>query len=148
MASGCSFALVSGPPDNHRQLPIFDCTTSRVGPALDTVWSILQVLNFTAAAVSTDQEWNAHSPLSRQVALPLYVGLGSLGIAGMYYGFTRTSQCRGAKNELTLRIMQGGGPTQPGTWPPPTDPASMPSGPPAPPAPPESPEPPASSDPQ
>ncbi|MBA3455622.1 MAG: hypothetical protein H0T42_21185, partial [Deltaproteobacteria bacterium] len=30
--TGCSFALVSGPPANHQQMPVIECTTSRLGP--------------------------------------------------------------------------------------------------------------------
>ena len=57
--SGCSFVLVSGPPANHRELPTFECTTSRLGPGLDTVWTVLQTLNFALAASQSEAEWNA-----------------------------------------------------------------------------------------
>ncbi len=126
MLSGCSFVLVSGPPSNHQQLPSFDCTTSRLGPGLDTVWSILQVLNLATAASKTNTEWNdqfgGNPPFSRTTAMPLYAALAGLGVAGMYYGFSKTGQCRSAKNELNARMMQpGGAGMQPGagTWPPP-----------------------------
>jgi hypothetical protein len=137
--SGCSFALVSGPPGNHRQMATFDCTTSRLGPGLDTVWSALQVLNVITAATQTDAEWDAqfdgNAPLKRTTALPLYATLGAAGIAGMYFGFTRTSRCRNAKDELNTRTMNErfGGPMQPGigTWPPPAPPTTQPPQPPA-----------------
>jgi hypothetical protein len=126
MLSGCSFVLVSGPPDNHQQLPAFDCTTSRLGPGLDTVWSILQVLNFATAAASTDDDWNDNfggdPPFSRSTAMPVYGVLAGLGIAGMYYGFSRTGECRSAKAALANRTRGGGGYGQQpgvGTWPPP-----------------------------
>lgn len=133
--SGCSFALVSGPPANHRQMAALDCTTSRIGPVLDTVWSALQVLNVVTAVSSTDAEWDeqfgGNAPFSRKAAVPLYATLGAAGIAGMYYGFTRTSQCRAAKNELNTRLMNEhfGVPMQPGvgTWPPPAPPSTMPA---------------------
>ena len=37
--AGCSFVFVSGPPANHREVPAFECSTSRVVPILDTVWT-------------------------------------------------------------------------------------------------------------
>ncbi|HEY5927941.1 MAG TPA: hypothetical protein VIV11_39915 [Kofleriaceae bacterium] len=131
--SGCSFALVSGPPANHRELPSFDCTTSRLGPGLDVAWSILQGLNIATAASQSDAEWDdmygGDAPLARSTALPLYVALAGLGVAGMYYGFSRTGSCRQAKNELVARQMQPGG-MQPqpgvGTWPPPAAPVGPP----------------------
>lgn len=102
-ALGCSFALVSGPPANHQQLPYFECTTSKVGPVLDTVWTSLQALNLLVAASASDQEWDENfdgdPPFGRSTAIPLYLGLAALGGAGMYYGFTRTSACKGAKQE-------------------------------------------------
>ncbi|MDX2090607.1 MAG: hypothetical protein SFX73_22295 [Kofleriaceae bacterium] len=144
--SGCSFALVSGPPANHQQMYSFDCTTSRLGPGLDTVWSVLQVLNLASAASRSDSEWDetfdGKAPFSRATAVPLYGSLAALGIAGMYYGFTRTAKCRSAKDELNTRMMgeRFGAPMQPGvgTWPPP-GPTATPPAPTPPPAPPTAP---------
>jgi hypothetical protein len=122
--TGCSFAFVSGPPANHRQLPAFSCTESRVVPVLDTIWTVLQTTNLIAAAASSDQQWsdlfNGNPPLSRGAAIPLYAVVAALGAAGMYYGYTRTSECREAKEEVAGRAAQpmpNG--AAPGTWPPP-----------------------------
>lgn len=134
LLSGCSFALVSGPPSNHQQLPSFDCTTSRLGPGLDTVWTLLQALNFATALSKTSTEWDdqfaGNPPFSRTTALPLYAVLGGLGAAGMYYGFSRTGECRQAKSELNARMTQPGGMGPiPGAWPPPgQQPAPQPGG--------------------
>lgn len=121
---GCSFALVSGPPRNHEQLPYVDCTTSKLGPILDTVWTGLQALNLLSAAVVTDAEWADNfagdPPFERTTAIPLYASLAALGAAGMYYGYSRTSRCKDAKQQQMIRSQGGGNlaPT-PGTWPPP-----------------------------
>jgi hypothetical protein len=127
LLSGCSFVLVSGPPANHAELPSFECTTSRLGPGLDTVWTVLQTLNFVTTLARTSAEWDeaygGNPPFSRSTALPLYAVLGGLGAAGMYYGFSKTSECRSAKNALNGRMMQPGGQPAPGTWPPPGQPA-------------------------
>lgn len=142
MMSGCSFVLVSGPPANHRELPVFECTTSRLGPGLDVIWTALQALNLATALSSSEAEWDENfggsAPLSRSASIPLYSALGVLGAAGMYYGFSRTGRCRDAKAELAARTMQPSGyPTQPGagTWPPPQQPSQpLPPPPPPPPA--------------
>jgi len=122
--TGCSFAFVSGPPANHRQMPAFNCTESRVVPVLDTIWTVLQTSNLILAAASSDQKWsdlyNGNPPISRGAAIPLYAVFAALGAAGMYYGYTRTSECRDAKEEAAGRATQplpNG--AAPGTWPPP-----------------------------
>jgi hypothetical protein len=152
LAHACSFALVSGPPPNHRELPSFSCTTSRLGPILDAVWTALQVANFFTALHDTDQQWtdtfpNHNPPFSRHTALPVYTVLAALGGAGMYYGFSRTGQCREAQAELAGRRGQGPGV---GTWPPPAPspppspsptPSPSPSPSPSPPPPPPPPQP-------
>jgi len=56
LLSGCSFVLVSGPPANHRELPAFDCTTSRLGPGLGTGWTIPQVPHLATAVPSENGE--------------------------------------------------------------------------------------------
>lgn len=124
--SGCSFALVSGPPANHAQLPAFDCTTSRLGPGLDTVWTLLQLSNLALRASQSDAEYAepyaGDPPISRGTTMVINGVLAGLGAAGMYYGFSKTGECRSAKAALAARTQNGGGyPGQPGvgTWPPP-----------------------------
>lgn len=138
----CSFVLVSGPPENHQQLPAFECTTSRVGPILDTVWTVLQSVNLVLAVSKDDTGWHdvycsagdtsCKPPISRGAAIPLYAVFATLGAAGMYFGYSRTGACRNAKAELVARETVQPGAAQPGTWPPP---AAAPAQPPAPPAP-------------
>jgi hypothetical protein len=122
--TGCSFALVSGPPVNHRELPAFECTTSRVGPILDTVWTALQALNLGLAISYDDSDWdelyNNDPPFSRGVGIGVYTVFAALGAAGMWFGYSRTGACRNAKIELAGRAGQPGipgGGLQ--TWPPP-----------------------------
>jgi hypothetical protein len=135
--TACSFPLVSGPPAHHRELPTFDCTESRLGPGLDTVWTVLQSANLLLATTKTDQQWNdlynGNPPISRSSAIPLYAVFAALGAAGMYYGFTRTAECREAKFELRARAQQPMPGAMPGTWPPPPPPGA-PLPPPPPPA--------------
>jgi len=133
LGAGCSFAFVSGPPPNHPQLPYFDCTSSRVAPVLDGVWTALQTLNLLAAATTSDADWEENFKIDRQLAMGLYGGFAALGLAGFYYGWTRTSECRAAKTQLRMRAGGGGMAPMPGTWPPPQPPpAPLPPAPPSP----------------
>ncbi|HEY5934802.1 MAG TPA: hypothetical protein VIU61_09210 [Kofleriaceae bacterium] len=120
LCSACSFVFVKGPPPNHAQLTYFDCTSSRTVPILDAVWTGLQALNLLLAASTDSAEFEDKYGLDRTVAMSLYGGLGALGAAGLYYGWTRTGQCRSAKQEWMLRAGGGDGMAPaPGTWPPP-----------------------------
>jgi len=120
LLGGCSFAFVNGPPPQHQQLPYFDCTSSRVAPVLDTIFTALQVLNVGLAVSDNDAEWEdrfgGDAPIARKPSIALYAGLAALGAAGAYYGFTKTGECRDAKLQLMMRAGQQ---QQPGTWPPP-----------------------------
>lgn len=125
---------------------MFECTTSRVAPVLDTIWTALMVLNFVTVVGQTDAEWdategfNGDPPFSRKTGLGLYTAFAALGGAGMYYGFSKTGECKRAKGDMVNRLMQGRGgaqpgwplpgpspqPGQPGTWPPPAQPGTWP----------------------
>ncbi len=127
--AGCSFVFVSGPPANHREVPSFECSSSRVVPILDTVWTALMTLNLIGSASQSDAEWDKNfepndPPFSRKAGMVTYAVAAAAGAAGMVYGYTKTGACRSAKEEWTVRMQQGqgmqpGGPAQPGTWPPP-----------------------------
>jgi hypothetical protein len=132
----CSFVFVSGPPVNHQQLPMFDCTSSKLVPVLDTVFSVLEVLNLGLAIGEDDQGWHdvfckagdtsCSPPLSRGAAIPFYALLAAAGAGGMYYGYTRVSQCQEAKTALTLRMTTN---PQINTWPPPAPGTAPPAAP-------------------
>ena len=127
--AGCSFVFVSGPPPRHRELPSFDCTTSRIVPILDTVWTGLMALNLLTTLAVNDADWDKQfapndPPFSRTSGTVGYAVAAGVGAAGMVYGYLKTGACRRAKEEWTIRMSQGQGtqpgvPPQPGTWPPP-----------------------------
>ena len=114
--TGCSFPLVSGPPAQHADLPAFDCTESRLGPVLDSVWTGLELVNVALALARSDQSWaeqfGGDPPITRTHVIPVYAVLAAIGAAGMYYGYTRTAACRAAKAELAGRTPQTLGPPQ------------------------------------
>lgn len=114
--------FVSGPPPNHAQLPYFECTSSRTVPILDAVWTGLQTANLLVAVGTDSAEFEDNYGIARSPAMGLYAGFAALGLAGLIYGWTRTSTCRQAKQDWATRGGGGGmGPT-PGTWPPPAAP--------------------------
>jgi hypothetical protein len=126
--TGCSFAFVSGPPENHAQLSYFDCTSSRVVPVLDTILTGLMIANVITFAAESDADLaknqgctlgESNCPvLSRKSGMLIDGAIGLAGAAGMVYGFTKTGDCRRAKNEQALR-QPPQQPYTPGSWPPP-----------------------------
>jgi hypothetical protein len=130
-SSGYSFALVNGPPPHHEQLPVFDCTESRIVPVLDTVFTVLQVANLGLAAASTDQQWSdmfkGNPPFNRGTVIPVYAAAIALGTVSAYYGFSRTGDCRDALEALRNRARGTVGPQAPSLPAPPAGPG-VPSG--------------------
>ena len=128
MLTACSFAFVSGPPDNHAQLSYFDCTSSRVAPVLDTVLTALMVANVLTLGIENDSDWAksacpsdnpmCNPAISRHGAMILDGVIGAAGAAGMIYGWSKTSACRQAKREQAMRQVPQQ-PYMPGSWPPP-----------------------------
>ncbi|CAN5708386.1 hypothetical protein BH11MYX1_BH11MYX1_47610 [soil metagenome] len=107
--AGCSFGLGHG-----RQPPpalATDCTTSRLVPILDSAFTTVMVLSVVQALTTSDADWqkqlcDATDPmctpaLSQGGAALIFTPLALLGAAGMYYGFTRTTECRDARPRAT-----------------------------------------------
>ena len=108
MLSGCSFAIVSGPsavsPDGRGELA---CTTSHVGPIVDAILTLAQVVDIALTASQSRTDWNGHfcaagdpscsAPLSRGEAIGVYSALGLASAASAVYGLSRIVQCRDAR---------------------------------------------------
>ncbi len=101
LSSGCSFALVHG--GKPSPAAVNDCTTSRLGPILDSVFTAVMLITVVQSLATSDAEWqkqlcdvsdpNCSPPISQGGAALIFSPLALLGAAGMYYGFTRTSEC-------------------------------------------------------
>jgi hypothetical protein len=123
--SGCSVAFVNGPPANHRQMPAFSCTEMRIAPILDLVFAGVEGINLGGALAVSDDRWNStfnnSPPFSRQTAIAVYSTIIGLALLDLYYGYTRTAECREARAELAARTpaTPAGVPLGIGTWPPP-----------------------------
>jgi hypothetical protein len=124
--TGCSFVFVDGPPREHAKMPTFDCSTSTVVPILDSLFGGLELANFIYTATRTQQDWNdiykGQEPFSRHEGLAIYGALTAVSGLAAWYGFSRVSQCREAKQELMARMSNPETPTPAPGWPPPAPP--------------------------
>jgi hypothetical protein len=109
-ASGCSFLFADGPPPNHRELRYFDCNTSNIFPAADTLVGVLGLGYVIGQALpSPDIETPsgpAPGPPGPSVgslvlkAIPFVV----LPVTSAVYGYKKVGKCRDAKAELASRL--------------------------------------------
>lgn len=112
-AGGCSFVMVDAPPARHETLPYFDCTTSRLAPAVDGVLSLV-AMSVTISAASDDSEGSQGMAVAAAT-------LAGAALASAAHGMVRTEHCIDAKKALQARALR---------LPPP--PVPMPTGAPAP----------------
>lgn len=107
---GCSWLFVDGPPAAHRQLPYFECSSSRAWPVVDTVFAASTALEAAAIAGSSDRTGGANT------AAIVAAAESAIFIASAWYGYDKTSDCREAKDELMQRLYrpQGGAGFGPG----------------------------------
>ena len=93
--SGCSFALVQGPPEGHESMAYFTCTDSREWPTADLLYAgVTGLMGITVILTGTSDafEWDPED------------GLGVIVISGLHgisakKGFEKVSACRQAKLE-------------------------------------------------
>jgi hypothetical protein len=122
LVGGCSFAFVEGRPAHHERLSYFECTTSRLGPILDTVAAGYFGLAAAVLAGQSEAEqaqYERDNPnVDRETQLGLFTAFAVLGAAGAIWGYVRTQQCRDAKGLMVARL-------KPNTWPPVPPPAPV-----------------------
>jgi hypothetical protein len=94
--NGCSWFLVSGPPQDHATLDSFSCTESRAAPMLDVVCGGLYL---SLAVLNQLMSEN----INRGVAASFGIGFTAVAGASAYTGFSRVSRCRAALRELDAR---------------------------------------------
>jgi hypothetical protein len=98
----CSYAFVDGPPERHRQLPYFACTTSKAWPVVDTVLGAAEALEAVGAGIVASRESKAGAGA---IVAPIVVGgVAALFIASAVSGYSKTSECREATSELQTRM--------------------------------------------
>lgn len=99
--SACSLIFVK-PPEGSGRIVRRDpnCTSSKVAPVLDTIFTGLQVLR-TGLAASADKSVyeNPDQPLSREADIGLGVGFTALFLGSAIYGYANTSRCAALEDE-------------------------------------------------
>jgi len=95
---GCSVAFVDRPPANHASLPYFDCTSSRLAPATDTV--LTGLLGLAALGSVTDGTRDATATVE-------ITALAAAALGSAAYGYMNVSRCRDAKDALRERMVMG-----------------------------------------
>jgi hypothetical protein len=100
-SGGCSFLFVDGPPEKHRQLPYFTCSTSKAWPVVDTIFAASYAVA-TAGVLSAD----SNDSSSKATAALVPAAAAALMTASAVYGYGKTSSCREATDELQLRLMR------------------------------------------
>ena len=97
--SGCSFALVQGPPEGHESMAYFTCTDSREWPTADLLYAgVTGLMGITVILAGRGDAW----PWDPEDGLGLIVQSGLHGIAAKK-GFEKVSACRQAKLEQAQR---------------------------------------------
>jgi len=114
LLSGCSFIFVEGPPPDHPQRTIVDCSTSNVAPVLDVLFAGYQMVRIGMAANATDADYE-DAPIDRSADIGFGIGFFVLHTASAVYGFSTTSACKDAKAEAEMRLRA---PREERSWPP------------------------------
>ena len=91
--SGCSLLFTKPPPKNYDGRGYLDCTTSRVPPALDTIFTLTNV----GSAIYVAGQDNVQNKGS-SVALGL--GVAALWMMSAIYGYSGTSACEEAQQSV------------------------------------------------
>jgi hypothetical protein len=98
--SGCSLALVRGPPEDFRERQEFECTESRVVPFLDIGLGVVAAATVRVESVSPETG-ESEVQVGQTIALAAIAGgvfaFSSLG------GFKSVSACRAAREEANER---------------------------------------------
>jgi len=100
-SGACSYMFVDGPPERHRQLPYFTCTTSRAWPVVDTVLGATYAIDAVAFGTLSSRESNSMNGTAAAIAAG---GMAALFVASAVSGYGKASACRDATEELQVRL--------------------------------------------
>ena len=98
---GCSFVFSEGPPastGSSMARTAGDCSTSKVPPVLDTIFTGLQVAR-TGLALAADERAYKGSPLSQEADIGIGLGLTALFLGSAIYGYSASSSCSDVKSD-------------------------------------------------
>jgi hypothetical protein len=100
--SGCSFLFVDGPPAQHQKMAYFDCTSSNALPVIDVALGGIYGIGAASELATSVDSGTTSDRTSAFVAL----GAATLFVASGITGFSKTSSCREAKDQLVHRASQ------------------------------------------
>jgi hypothetical protein len=94
-SSGCSFTFVHPPSSSGSAAgPRRACTSSKLAPVLDTIFTGAQVVRTAYALSASDSVYDDPTqPLSRGADVGLGVGFAALFLSSAVYGYVNTSEC-------------------------------------------------------
>jgi hypothetical protein len=93
---GCSWIFVQPRPDRYEPGDVVDCTTNAVAPVIDTLLTLTNV----GAAIYVAGEDNV---TNKGTAVTAGLLVGALWFSSAVYGYSKTSDCRDAKDEAADR---------------------------------------------
>ena len=115
---GCSFVFSDAPPGNHRELRYFDCDSSRLFPATDTLIGAVGAAEVAYEAFRPEPGAGSVAPSPGGGPAPMGPSKASVGtlllvaiplvaipVGSAAYGYKRAARCRDAKTELAGRLM-------------------------------------------
>lgn len=95
-SAGCSFIFVRPPPsvdagtiDSGSRR----CTTSKVAPVLDTLFTGLQGARIVYAATASDKTYSESQPISRSTDIALGITMAAVFLSSAVYGYVTTAKC-------------------------------------------------------
>lgn len=92
LVNGCSMLFVRPPRPSGGAGP-GGCTTNKVAPVLDTMFTGWQAVRITIAATASEDAYRG-APLTREADLLIGVLLGVVGASSAIYGFSAVNECR------------------------------------------------------
>jgi hypothetical protein len=96
MPAGCSFALVSGPPPRHEELPEVSCSETSIWPVVDFVVASI-FFGQSLGALAIDVAYGRAGAVSGGLAMT-----GVFTVSG-FTGLRRIGRCREAKEQRRRR---------------------------------------------
>ena len=103
--SGCSWALVEGPPVGYERINYVPCTAQQVLPITDAAVSVL--FTWLGLVILTEDDFSEafekNFTFSRTSAAATSLTTGVLAGASAYVGYSRATECRAAQLEIAAR---------------------------------------------
>lgn len=106
-SAGCSLIFVKPPP--RVDAGTIDtgtrrCTTSKVAPVLDTLFTGLEGARIVYAATASDSVYKDSQPFGRSTDIALGAAFAALFLSSAIYGYVSTAKCSALKQEPSLVV--------------------------------------------